>query len=87
MPYRVDTKPRALKDLAALPADVLPRVDTVLLSLADNPRPRGAKKLADEDDVWRVRIGDYRVLYTIDADEELVTIVRIRHRREVYRDR
>jgi mRNA interferase RelE/StbE len=54
-------------------------------SLADNPRPQGVKKLAGEDDFYRVRVGDYRIVYQIRDKSLLVLIVRLGHRSEVYR--
>jgi mRNA interferase RelE/StbE len=54
-------------------------------SLADNPRPQGVKKLAGEDDFYRVRMGDYRIVYQIRDKSLLVLIVRLGHRSEVYR--
>ncbi|MCZ7631356.1 MAG: type II toxin-antitoxin system RelE/ParE family toxin [Microthrixaceae bacterium] len=55
--------------------------------LADEPRPPGCTKLTGEDAVYRVRIGDYRILYEVIDDRLLIHVVRIGHRRDVYRDR
>ena len=85
MAYRIILKPAALKDLEALPATMLSRVDASIRALADTPRPPGAKKLKDESGLWRQRVGDYRVLYRIDDAAEAVTVARVRHRREAYR--
>jgi len=49
-----------------------------------DPRPRGVRKLAGFDNAWRVRIGDYRVLYEVEDERVLVTVVRVAHRRDVY---
>ncbi|MGH9101893.1 MAG: type II toxin-antitoxin system RelE family toxin [Acidimicrobiales bacterium] len=57
------------------------------LGLADDPRPRGCEKLAGMADAWRIRSGNYRVVYTIDDHVQVVTITRVGHRREVYRRR
>ena len=54
------------------------------LSLADNPRPAGCKKLKGLKDHWRVRVGDWRVVYIIDDAAKLIAVTRIAHRREVY---
>jgi len=70
--------------LDALDDRVSPRIDRKILELADNPRPAGCKKLKGYKDQWRVRIGDWRVLYIIDDATMLVTITRVAHRREVY---
>jgi mRNA interferase RelE/StbE len=61
-------------------ARVAPRLD----NLASNPRPPGCKKLKGGDKEWRIRVGDYRVVYTIDDARLLVEVTRISHRREVY---
>ena len=77
---------RAEKELKSLPEGVLKRVDTKLQALSLNPRPRGATKLkGKESEGWRLRIGDYRILYQIDDKENAIRIYRIKHRREVYR--
>ncbi len=57
-----------------------------LRALAEDPRPRGCKKLAGREDIWRVRVGDYRVLYQILDDALLVLVVRVRHRKDVYEE-
>jgi mRNA interferase RelE/StbE len=59
---------------------IVPRLE----NLASNPRPSGCKKLRSGDEEWRIRVGDYRVVYTIDDARLLVEVTRIRHRREVY---
>jgi mRNA interferase RelE/StbE len=82
--YSVEVKPVARKELEALPDPVLARVVRKLESLADVPRPAGCKKLKGFKDQWRIRIGDWRVVYLIDEAVKLVSILRIAHRREVY---
>jgi mRNA interferase RelE/StbE len=82
--YSVEIKPAARKELEALSDPVLARVIRKLESLADVPRPAGCKKLKGYKDMWRIRIGDWRVVYFIDETVKLVSILRIAHRREVY---
>lgn len=82
--YSLEFKPSAHKELYALLNEVLPRVFARIGWLAREPRPRGCKKLKGHKDLWRIRIGDWRVLYIVDDDESLVSIVRVAHRREVY---
>ena len=82
--YSVEVKPAARKELEALSDPVLARVIRKLESLADVPRPAGCKKLKGYNDMWRIRIGDWRVVYLIDETVKLVSIMRIAHRREVY---
>ena len=57
----------------------------VLQELADSPRPKGVKKLVGQENEWRIRVGDYRVLYEVDDATRIVKIFRIAHRREAYR--
>jgi mRNA interferase RelE/StbE len=82
--YAVEVKPAARRELEALPDHVLSRVVRKLESLGHTPRPAGCKKLKGYKDQWRVRVGDWRVLYIIDDATRLVSITRIAHRREVY---
>lgn len=82
--YAVEVKPPARKELEALPDDVLARVVRKLEALAETPRPPGCKKLKGYKDHWRVRVGDWRVVYIIDDVAKVVSITRVAHRREVY---
>ncbi len=61
------------------------RVVAKLEDLSDNPRPPGCKKLKGEDNLWRIRVGDYRVVFAIYDDVLFVLVARIAHRRESYR--
>lgn len=82
--YAVELKPSARKELESLPDAVLARVVRRIESLATDPRPAGCKKLKGYKDHWRVRIGDWRVVYIIDDTAKLASVTRIAHRREVY---
>jgi mRNA interferase RelE/StbE len=82
--YFLEIKQSAQKELDALDDALFTRMDRKILALAANPRPAGCKKLKGYRDQWRVRVGDWRVLYIIDDAAKLVTITRIAHRREVY---
>jgi mRNA interferase RelE/StbE len=82
--YSLEIKQSAQKELDALDDAVFTRIDRKILALADNPRPAGCKKLKGYKDQWRVRVGDWRVLYIIDDAAKLITITRVAHRREVY---
>ncbi len=83
--YRIELKPSAVKTLAAIPKPDRLRIARRIDALADDPRPDGAVKLAGEDDLYRVRAGDYRIVYQIQDRVLLVLVVRIGHRRDVYR--
>jgi mRNA interferase RelE/StbE len=81
--YQVNLKKSVIKDLEKLPDIVLKRVQKTILALSDNPRPEGCKKLKGRDD-YRVRVGDYRILYFIDDEIVTIEVVRLQHRKEVY---
>lgn len=83
--YRIVFKPSAERAFLALPRDAQKRLDKRILALQDNPRPPGVKALARESGVYRLRVGDYRVLYEVLDDQVLVFVVAVGHRREVYR--
>ena len=82
--YDVQIKPSARKELESLPNSLLARVIHKIESLAKDPRPAGCKKLKGYKDQWRIRIGDWRVVYIIDDATRLASVTRIAHRREVY---
>jgi len=83
--FRIDVTPAARRDLSKLPRDVLRRIDAHILALAENPYPAGAKKLEGDEGLFRIRVGDYRIIYTVERRRLVILIVRVRHRREVYR--
>ena len=82
--YTVALTASAAKELKNLPGQLVERIVPRLESLAANPRPPGCKKMLGGDREWRIRIGDYRVVYTIDDTKLLVEVTRIRHRSGVY---
>jgi len=82
--YSLEIKQSAQKELDSLDDSVFRRIDRKILALADNPRPPGCKKLRGYRDQWRIRVGDWRIVYFIDDAAKLVTIMRVAHRREVY---
>lgn len=82
--YTVEVKPPARKELEALPDNLLSRVVLKLESLSNAPRSTGCKKLKGHKDQWRIRIGDWRVVYIIDDAARIVSETQIAHRREVY---
>jgi len=77
--------PPAQKDLGGFSGKLLSRFEEVILGLYDEPRPHNCKKLSGGGSRWRIRVGDYRILYEIDDSQRFVNIYRIAHRREVYR--
>jgi len=85
MKYTVRLNTRVGKVLDRLPLDIRRRLVRRLEALEDNPRPRGVEKLAGVDELYRVRVGTYRIVYAIRDRELVVIVVRIGHRRDVYR--
>ena len=82
--YALQIKQSAQRELDALDDVLFSRIDRKILALAETPRPAGCKKLKGHKDQWRVRSGDWRVVYVIDDAAEVVSVTRIAHRREVY---
>lgn len=85
MLYAVELRPAARRSLREFPRSDVVRLVAAIESLSANPRPRGVKKLAGIDNLYRIRVGDYRVVYQIHDDRLVILVVRIGHRREVYR--
>ena len=83
--YKIVLTSVASRNLKALPRSVTRRIDTKLLGLGENPRPQDSRKLRERDGLMRVRVGDYRILYRVEDDHLVVLVVRIGHRRDVYR--
>ena len=84
--YTVLFKRSADKALQKLPEKVQRRLVLAASDLAVEPRPAGCVRLEGEDNLWRIRVGDYRIVYTIEEKKLIVLVVRIAHRKDVYRD-
>ncbi len=85
MTYRIEWRLAALKEVEALARDVRARIVSKVGSLAANPRSPGYTKLAGQDNEYRVRVGDWRIIYSVEDRVLLVLVLRVRHRREAYR--
>jgi mRNA interferase RelE/StbE len=85
MAYTVIIENKAQKDFLKLSAPHDTAIQKNIDVLEKEPRPHGMKKLVGTKNGYRIRVGDYRILYTIDDRQKIVTVYRIRHRREVYR--
>jgi len=83
--YKVELKKSANKELSKLPKPTLKKVVLKLKALEQDPRPAGCKKLRSNEELWRVRVGYYRVVYTIDDGILIVGIRKIRHRKDIYK--
>lgn len=87
MTYRVTLSPMAARQLRKLDAQVRRRIQAALDLLAEQPRPPAATQLVGGAGEWRVRTGDYRIVYEIEDDQLLILVLRLGHRREVYESR
>lgn len=83
--YRIEWKRSAAKELQSLPPEVVRRILDVVERLADSPVPHGAIKLTGSEQTYRVRVGDYRIVYSIYQALLVLEIVRVARRRDVYR--
>ncbi len=84
MSYRIVILASAEREIDKLPADIRRRIVKRILSLEQEPRPNGAIKMQGAE-TYRVRVGDYRVVYTIEDSVQIVTVIHTGHRRDVYR--
>ena len=84
MSYQLILSKAALRALRALPITVNRRISEAIDGLKDEPRPPGCKKLRAMEDLWRIRVGDYRVIYAVDDTVRVVDIRRIGHRGDIY---
>lgn len=83
--YTITFTRSARKELEVLDAAIVNRIFPKIEALAKEPRPKGCRKLQGEKFLWRIRIGDYRVVYAVYDDERLVDIIAVRHRSRVYK--
>ena len=83
--YQVLIERSAEKDLKKITAEERPKLTNAMRALANEPRPTGCRKLVGSENDWRVRVGNYRVIYEISDEVRIVRIQRIRHRKDSYR--
>ena len=84
--YTLRFKNSAAKEFRGLSGELRQRVGEAIDRLSLHPRPEGMVKLQGSDNLYRIRVGDYRVVYTIDDKEKVIRIMRVRHRRDVYQN-
>jgi mRNA interferase RelE/StbE len=82
--YEITLASSAEKEIDSLPENVQKRVEKAIDSLISNPRPRGTKKLKGKEYLYRIRVGDYRIIYVIDDKKHLVDVSYVRHRSHAY---
>ncbi|MBN3888659.1 MAG: type II toxin-antitoxin system RelE/ParE family toxin [Nostoc sp. JL31] len=86
MSYKVEILRGALKQLKKIPSELQERIQIKIDDLATEPRPNGVKKLKGKENAYRIRIGDYRVIYDIFDDLLVVNVVEVGHRKNIYKD-
>ncbi|MDZ4064317.1 MAG: type II toxin-antitoxin system RelE/ParE family toxin [Coriobacteriia bacterium] len=84
--FHIEFAPAAYRQFAKLPADAQKRIAPKIDSLTTDPRPPGVKRLLAKDELYRIRVGAYRIVYAIEDARLVVLIVKIGHRRDVYRE-
>lgn len=85
MAFRIEWKKSTRKDLRRLPPGVVDRVMAAVEALSQNPFPHGVEKLSGSEHAYRIRLGDYRVVYEVVTESKLIEIQRVRNRKDVYR--
>ncbi len=83
--YKVTVKKSAAKAIAKLPKEVSNRLIPSIKKLGEEPRPSGAKKLQGAVDLWRIRVGNYRVVYSVEDTIMIIDVLQVAHRKDVYR--
>ncbi len=83
--YKIEWKSSAVNELRRLNRLIIPRIIEAVEALSSNPFPSGVRKLRGGEHSYRIRVGDYRVIYTVFKNQSLLQIARIRHRKDVYR--
>jgi len=83
--YRIEWKPSALKELTHIDRHAIPRIIQTVERLSKNPFPCGFRRLQGIEHTYRIRVGEYRIVYQVVKNRLIVTIVRVRHRKDAYR--
>jgi len=83
--YQIEWKRSAEKELSKLPVPIIPRIVQLVGQLSEDPYPVGSRKLAGSEHTYRIRVSDYRVIDTVEKSILRIEIIRVGHRREVYR--
>jgi len=83
--YIIQIRKKALKEIKDISPPYKQNIINAINNLADNPRPQGCKKLKGEEELYRIRIGDYRVVYSIEDKIKIVEIIRVEHRKDIYK--
>lgn len=82
--FSIEWKRSALRELKSLDRQAIPKIVNAIEGLQENPRPEGVKKLVGSEHTYRIRVGDYRVIYNLMAAALVIEVIRVRHRKEAY---
>ncbi len=82
--YRITFTRSARRELEALDSSLVKRIFSKIINLSKNPRPSGCRKIKEAENLWRLRVGDYRVIYSFNESDKIVDIMTIRHRSKAY---
>ncbi len=85
MRYEIILKPTAEKSMDKIPLPAGRRIVDAMEELRNNPRPAGVVKMAGDENLWRIRVGNYRIVYEIHDDRLVILVLRVAHRKDVYR--
>lgn len=85
MNYKVEISKRVSKEILSLPKSAANRIMSAAMELGDDPRPSGSTKMKGTENEYRIRVGDYRVVYEVNDDENTVTLISCKHRKDIYR--
>ena len=85
--YKIEWRQSAKKELKNLDKQIIPRILQAVENLADNPYSSGSQKLIGSDSIYRIRVGNYRIIYNIQSSVLTMEVIKIGHRREIYRKR
>jgi mRNA interferase RelE/StbE len=86
MAYEIFIEKKAEKDLRRLPKNYQNKIIKKILNLKDNPKPIETRKITSSENYYRIKVGDYRIIYEINYKEKRINIFRVRHRKEAYRN-
>lgn len=84
MSYKVTIKKSAQKEIKALPKNVIKRVLNKIKQLAEEPRPSGCRKIVGTENTWRIRVGNYRIIYNVFDEILLIEVIAVKHRKDAY---
>ncbi len=84
--YNIKWKSSARKEIKKLPKDIILKIVDTIEGLVENPFPSGSRKIIGAQHTYRIRVGNYRIVYSVESNNLLILIIRIRHRRDVYKN-